>query len=152
MKRQQAEPKLATAEAREKGLYNIGQAADASGVSAKMIRHYEQNGLIAPAKRTLSNYRMYNDRDIHQLRFIKQARDLGFSIKQIGHLLALWQDQGRRSAEVKQLAQTHIADIEARIQQLEAMKITLSDLIHRCQGNDRPDCPILASLANTEKR
>ncbi|WP_111640503.1 Cu(I)-responsive transcriptional regulator [Marinimicrobium alkaliphilum] len=152
MKRRQPEPKLATAEAREQGLYNIGEAADASGVSAKMIRHYEQSGLIDPAKRTLSNYRVYNDRDIHQLRFIKQARDLGFSIKQIGQLLALWQDQGRRSAEVKQLAQTHITDIEARIQQLEAMKATLSDLIHRCKGNDRPDCPILASLANTGNR
>lgn len=126
---------------------NIGEASKASGVSAKMIRHYEQVGLLPQAARTDAGYRQYGDRDVHTLRFIRQSRDLGFSIEQIGELLALWQDRRRPSRQVKALAQAHIQELEQKVQDLLAMKETLSHLVHCCHGDDRPDCPILESLA-----
>ncbi|MBX6317068.1 Cu(I)-responsive transcriptional regulator [Pigmentiphaga sp.] len=126
---------------------NIGQAAAASGVSAKMIRHYEAIGLIPPARRTEAGYRLYRQSDVHTLQFIRNARDLGFSIPQIAKLLALWNDRERPSAEVKRLACDHIAELEEKIQGLQAMKATLEQLASHCHGDDRPDCPILEGLA-----
>ena len=125
---------------------NIGEAAQASGVTTKMIRHYEEIGLIQKAKRSFSNYRTYSSNEVHTLRFIKQARSLGFSMQQIGALLALWQDRHRPSRKVKELVATHINDLEARIQELKAMKHVLSTLAAHCHGDDRPDCPILDGL------
>lgn len=130
-------------------ILNIGQAAEASGISAKMIRHYEIVGLIPPASRTYSGYRTYNHRDVHMLRFIKHSRDLGFSIKQIGDLLSLWRDQNRPSSKVKSMATEHIEVLERKIQELSAMKSELSRLADCCHGDERPDCPILDSLAET---
>jgi MerR family copper efflux transcriptional regulator len=126
---------------------NIGQAAAASGVSAKMIRHYEQVGLVPAAERTAAGYRRYGPRELHTLRFIRHARDLGFSVAQIGELLALWQDRGRPSRQVKALAQAHIQALERKAQDLLAMKATLAHLVQGCHGDDRPDCPILDTLA-----
>jgi Cu(I)-responsive transcriptional regulator len=129
---------------------NIGQAASASGVSAKMIRHYEAVGLLAPAARTESGYRQYAGADVHTLRFIRHSRDLGFSIPEIGELLGLWQNRRRPSRQVKALAQAHIQELERKAQELLAMKATLEHLVHCCHGDDRPDCPILESLAADE--
>lgn len=126
---------------------NIGDAARDSGVSAKMIRYYESVGLLPQAERTASGYRRYRDADVHTLRFIRRARDLGFAMEQIGELLALWRDHGRASADVKKVAQTHIAELEARAQQLMAMSRTLRHLAEHCHGDARPDCPILDDLA-----
>lgn len=125
---------------------NIGQAAAAAGVSAKMVRHYEEIGLIPKAKRTYSGYRTYSDREVHVLRFIRQARGLGFSIKQIGELLGLWQDRRRPSSKVKKLALEHIQELEAKIEEMRAMKATLERLAAHCHGDNRPDCPILDEL------
>ena len=126
---------------------NIGEAAKHSGVSAKMIRHYEGIGLIPKATRTYSGYRTYSGKDVHTLRFIRQARNLGFSIKQIEELLGLWRNQRRPSSKVKALAQEHIEELDARIAELEAMKRTLTSLAEHCHGDDRPECPILEGLA-----
>ncbi len=126
---------------------NIGQAASQSGVNAKMIRHYEAIGLIKPAKRTGSGYRIYNDIDVHTMRFVKQARNLGFSIGQIKALLGLWQNQRRSSRKVKELALSHIQELDERIREMQEIKHTLAHLVHHCHGDDRPDCPILDSLA-----
>ena len=126
---------------------NIGEAAKHSGVSAKMIRHYEGIGLIQKAARTYSGYRTYSATDVHTLRFIRQARNLGFSIKQIEQLLGLWRNQRRPSSKVKALAQEHIAELDARIAELEAMKRTLASLAAHCHGDERPECPILDGLA-----
>jgi MerR family copper efflux transcriptional regulator len=125
---------------------NIGEAARASGVSAKMVRYYEEIGLIPKARRTLSGYRTYSAGDVHSLRFIKQARNLGFSIEQIEQLLALWQDRRRPSRKVKELAHAHIVELEARIREMRDMKRTLETLVKQCHGDDRPDCPILEGL------
>lgn len=125
---------------------NIGEAARASGVSAKMVRYYEEIGLIPKARRTLSGYRTYSPGDVHSLRFIKQARNLGFSIEQIEQLLALWQDRRRPSRKVKELAHAHIEELEARIREMRDMKRTLETLVKQCHGDDRPDCPILEGL------
>ena len=125
---------------------NIGEAAKASGVSAKMVRYYEEIGLIPKARRTLSGYRTYSPGDVHSLRFIKQARNLGFSIEQIEQLLALWQDRRRPSRKVKELAHAHIEELEARIREMRDMKRTLETLVKQCHGDDRPDCPILEGL------
>ena len=127
---------------------NIGDAAKASGVSAKMIRHYEDIGLIPKARRTDSGYRRYNGVDVHTLRFIRQARTLGFSIKQIQALLSLWRDQRRPSSKVKALALAHIEELDARIHEMQAMKRTLQELASHCHGDERPDCPILEGLAS----
>ena len=130
---------------------NIGQAAAASGVSAKMIRYYESIGLIAPADRTYSNYRVYGEEEVHTLRFIKRARTLGFSMDETAKLLGLWQDKSRASADVKRVATDHIADLEAKIVQLQEMVGTLKHLAHCCSGDDRPNCPILNELAAPER-
>ena len=126
---------------------NIGDAAHASGVSAKMIRYYEQIALIRPADRTDSNYRSFSDRDVNDLRFIKRARSLGFSIEEITNLLSLWRDRDRPSREVKAIADRHVADLESRIAEMQAMADTLKALSHGCAGDERPDCPILLDLA-----
>ncbi|AEQ50853.1 Cu(I)-responsive transcriptional regulator [Pelagibacterium halotolerans] len=126
---------------------NIGQAAKASGVTAKMIRYYESIDLITPADRTESNYRVYGTDDIHTLRFIKRARKLGFSMDETAALLGLWQDKSRASADVRAIATNHIADLERKITELQEMAGTLKHLVHCCSGDDRPDCPILGQLA-----
>jgi len=131
---------------------NIGQAADASGVSAKMIRYYEQIGLIRPPSRTGSNYRVYGSDEVHVLRFIRRARTLGFSIEETGALLALWQDKTRASGEVRDIAAEHIAALETKIAELESMVGTLKHLVHCCHGDNRPDCPILDDLAGTSSK
>ena len=128
-------------------IMNIGQAAKLSGVSAKMIRHYEQVGLVPAPARTDSGYRQYSEREVHTLQFIRHARDLGFSIPQIGELVGLWQNRRRPSRSVKALAEAHIRALEAKAQELLAMKATLEHLVHCCSGDDRPDCPILESLS-----
>jgi MerR family copper efflux transcriptional regulator len=128
---------------------NIGQAAKASGVSAKMIRHYEEVGLIPAAARTDAGYRQYGEAEVHTLRFVRQARDLGFSIAEIGELVGLWQNRRRPSRQVKALAQAHIQELEQKVQELQAMKAALEHLVHCCHGDDRPECPILDKLAGT---
>jgi len=125
---------------------NIGQAANASGVSAKMIRHYEDIGLVPKAARSDAGYRLYSERDVHLLRFIRQCRVLGFSMKQIIDLMGLWLDQSRPSSKVKQLASAHIHELDAKIGELQAMKATLEELVQHCHGDARPDCPILDAL------
>jgi MerR family copper efflux transcriptional regulator len=125
---------------------NIGQAAVASGVSAKAIRYYETAGLIAPASRSEGGYRVYTVSDIRVLRFIRRARDLGFSIERIRRLLNLWQDKGRASADVKRLALEHVGEIEAKIAALIAMRDAVQELVAACDGDHRPDCPILRDL------
>jgi Cu(I)-responsive transcriptional regulator len=126
---------------------NIGEASNASGVSAKMIRYYESIGLIRAPLRTGSNYRVYGADEVHVLRFIKRARTLGFSVEETAVLLGLWQDKSRASAEVKEIATGHIAALETKIGELQGMVKTLKHLAHCCGGNDRPDCPILDDLA-----
>ena len=126
---------------------NIGDAARASGVSAKMIRHYESLGLVDPPARTDAGYRVYGDREVHLLRFIRHSRDLGFSLAQIQALLGLWQDRARPSREVRALAQNHLAELDAKLAELQAMRATLAELIACCHGDERPDGPILDTLA-----
>jgi MerR family gold-responsive transcriptional activator of gol and ges genes len=126
--------------------FNIGQASERAGVSAKMIRYYEEIGLLPEVARTESGYRVYGENDIHTLRFIRRARDLGFSIEEIGDLLALWKDRSRRSGDVKRLVSKHIADLRTRIAELSAMADTLQHLADCCAGNHRPECPILEDL------
>lgn len=125
---------------------NIGKASAASGVSAKMIRYYESVGLIPPARRTDTAYRIYSDDDVHVLRFIRRARDLGFSVDAIRELLALWQDKSRASADVRRIALEHVGELEARIAALQDMAGTLRQLAGSCHGDQRPDCPILVDL------
>jgi len=131
---------------------NIGDASKASGVSAKMIRYYEQIGLVPPASRSESGYRAYTQADLHRLHFIRRARDLGFSVAEISDLLGLWHDKSRKSADVKRLAQRHIAELEQRMQALRQMADTLQTLIGCCAGDDRPDCPILEGLQQPDAR
>ena len=126
---------------------NLGEAARATGISAKMIRYYEEIGLIGRADRSASNYRSFDARDVNELRFVKRARSLGFSVKEITRLLSLWRDRQRPSREVKAIAERHVADLEARIAEMQAMADTLRDLSRCCAGDDRPDCPILTDLA-----
>lgn len=125
---------------------NIGEAALATGVSAKMIRYYEETGLISPASRAQSGYRIYAENDIQTLRFVRRARDLGFTVKQIEDLLALWRDRSRASGDVKRIATDHIAELHKKMREIEEMVTTLEHLAHNCQGDHRPDCPILTSL------
>jgi MerR family copper efflux transcriptional regulator len=126
---------------------NIGEAAKASGVSAKMIRHYENAGLLPPAPRTDGGYRQYDSQSVHMLRFIRRARDLGFSIAEIVELVGLWRNRRRPSSRVKALAQAHIRELEVKARSLLAMKSTLEHLVECCHGDERPDCPILDELA-----
>ena len=126
---------------------NIGQAAAASGVSAKSIRHYEANGLIPAPRRTAANYRSYSDNDVHVLRFVKRARALGFSMDDIKTLLSLWQDKSRSSSAVKRIARAHIDELERRITELQSMVRSLEHLARHCRGDHRPECPILEELA-----
>jgi Cu(I)-responsive transcriptional regulator len=125
---------------------NIGNAARASGVTAKMIRHYESLDLIRPATRTAAGYRVYDEREVHTLRFIRRARDLGFSIKEIEALLGLWQNRRRASSDVRKVAQAHLAALDRKIAELQGMRRTLEALIHHCHDDHRPDCPILEDL------
>lgn len=126
---------------------NIGEAAKASGVSAKMIRHYEAIGLLPPARRTEAGYRLYGEQEVRVLQFIHRSRALGFSLEQVGDLLALWQDKERASADVRSLARAHIDELDRKIAELEAMKRTLAALADSCHGDQRSDCPILDDLA-----
>ena len=134
--------------ARQQGLHNIGEAAKASGVSAKMIRHYESIGLIDAAARTEAGYRVYHERDVQVLQFIHRSRELGFSLEQIKTLLTLWQDKQRASKDVREMAKRHIAELDKKIAHMQAMRRTLEQLATRCHGDDRPDCPILDDLAH----
>ncbi|OZI56187.1 Cu(I)-responsive transcriptional regulator [Bordetella genomosp. 4] len=125
---------------------NIGQAAAASGISAKMIRYYESIGLIDSATRTDSGYRVYGDKELHTLRFVRRARDLGFSVEQMHELLALWRDRDRASADVKRIALGHVEGLERKAAELQQMADTLRHLAEHCKGNNRPECPIIAEL------
>lgn len=126
---------------------NIGEVSKASGVSSKMIRYYEQIGLIKPAHRTGSSYRTYAENDVHTLRFIRRARDLGFSVEQMKTLLALWRDRSRASADVKAIALEHIAELERKAAAIAEMTRTLKHLARNCHGDGRPDCPIIEGFA-----
>lgn len=128
-------------------LFNIGEAAARSGVSAKMLRHYESLGLLPQVARTEAGYRLYSDKEVHTLRFIRRARDLGFSIAEITELLKLWQNRGRASSEVKRIALAHVADLDRRLVEMTAMKRSLEALASCCHGDERPDCPILDGLS-----
>ena len=126
---------------------NIGQASEASGVSAKMIRYYEETGLIPKAVRRDSGYRDYGDADVHRLRFVRRARDLGFTVEQIAGLLSLWSDRARASADVKALALGHVAALKDKVAEIQRMVSTLDSLAQSCHGDNRPDCPIIDGLA-----
>jgi Cu(I)-responsive transcriptional regulator len=126
---------------------NIGEAARRSGVSAKMVRHYESLGLLPPVARTDSGYRQYGDNEVHVLRFIKRARELGFSMAEIAELVGLWRNRRRSSATVRRIAQKHADELAERIEAMREMQRTLQHLIHCCHGDDRPECPILDDLA-----
>ncbi|MDP3701166.1 MAG: Cu(I)-responsive transcriptional regulator [Hylemonella sp.] len=127
---------------------NIGSAAELSGISAKMVRHYESLGLLPRVARTDSGYRQYSEADVHTLRFIKRSRDLGFSMAEIGELVTLWQNRRRTSASVKRVAQKHMDELATRIEAMQSMQRTLRQLLHHCHGDERPDCPILDDLAS----
>ena len=128
--------------------FNIGVAAARSGVSPKMVRHYESLGLLPAVARTDAGYRQYGEREVHTLRFIRRARDLGFSIAEISELLKLWQNRRRASGDVKRIALSHVADLDRRMAEMAAMKQTLARLASCCHGDDRPDCPILDELGD----
>ncbi|MBL8788853.1 MAG: Cu(I)-responsive transcriptional regulator [Rhizobiales bacterium] len=129
---------------------NIGEAAKATGLSTKMIRHYEGTGLLRPPVRTRSGYRVYSDEDVHTLHFIRRARDLGFSVRQMADLLALWQNRKRSSADVKRLALAHADSLELKMRELQDMAEALRHLARHCHGDSRPACPIIAELAAPE--
>jgi Cu(I)-responsive transcriptional regulator len=143
-----AEAFLEYADAIGRGLLDIGRASKASGVSVKMIRHYEAIGLLRKVARTYANYRVYSDKDVHTLRFVKRARALGFSMDDIRELLALWANKSRPSASVKKIAGGHMQDLKRRILEMQSMVATLEHLTHNCHGDQRPDCPILEDLAS----
>ena len=128
---------------------NIGEAAARSGVSAKMVRHYESLGLLPRVARTEAGYRQYGDNEVHTLRFIRRARDLGFSMAEIGELLKLWSNRRRASGDVRRIAERHVQDLERRIAEMSSMKRTLEHLVHCCHGDERPECPIIDQLAST---
>ncbi|CAN5135944.1 Cu(I)-responsive transcriptional regulator [soil metagenome] len=128
-------------------MMNIGEAAGESGVSAKMIRHYESLGLLPAARRAESGYRQYEAKDVNTLRFIRHSRDLGFSLSEIAELVSLWQNRRRPSRQVKAMAQAHIRELEQKAAELLAMKSALEHLVDCCHGDDRPECPILDGLA-----
>jgi len=138
---------LEHADAVDRGLMDIGRAAKESGVSLKMIRHYEAIGLLPPPARTLANYRVYGANDVHMLRFIRRARTLGFSIDDIRELVGLWKNKSRSSASVKKIAGKHVDGLKRKIAELKTMVDTLEHLSHHCHGDHRPECPILEDLA-----
>jgi Cu(I)-responsive transcriptional regulator len=138
---------LERAQAVERGLLDIGLAAKASGLSVKMIRHYESIGVMPKAARTFANYRIYGPNDVHMLRFIKRARTLGFSMDEIKELLGLWLNKRRSSSAVKSIAGKHIEQLKEKIVELNAMVKTLEHLTRNCHGDERPDCPILEDLS-----
>ena len=138
---------LEHADALGQGLVDIGRAAKESGVSVKMVRHYEAIGLLKNVARTFANYRVYSDKDVHTLRFIKRARTLGFSVEEIRELLSLWQNKSRPSASVKKVAAGHMDELKRKIAEMQSMLTTLQHLTHNCHGDSRPDCPILDDLA-----
>jgi Cu(I)-responsive transcriptional regulator len=138
---------LDLADAKRAGFFNISDVARHTGVSAKMIRHYESLGLLKPAKRTYAGYRIYEQKDVHLLRFIRRARDLGFGIREVQQLLGLWQDRRRASADVRRVAEQHLAELDHKIAALASMRRTLEALVEHCHGDRRPDCPILEDLA-----
>ena len=140
---------LEHADALGQGLLDIGRASKESGVSVKMIRHYETIGLLKNVARTYANDRVYSDKDVHTLRFIKRGRTLGFSMDDIRELLALWQNKSRPSASVKKISGGHIQDLKRRIHEMQSMVATLEHLTHNCHGDSRPDCPILEDLARS---
>jgi Cu(I)-responsive transcriptional regulator len=140
---------LDLADAKRAGFLNISEVAKETGVSAKMIRHYESLGLLKPAKRTYAGYRIYERKDVHILRFIRRARDLGFGIKEVDRLLGLWLNRRRASADVRRVAERHLADLDHKIAALEGMRRTVEHLVEGCHGDQRPDCPILEDLAQT---
>jgi len=127
--------------------FNIGEASKISGIHSKMIRHYETIGVLVKVKRSDSGYRLYNETDIHNLIFIKQARELGFSLEEIKKLLNLWRNKKRSSFDVKKLAMAHIEKLNHKIAELKMMKNSLENLVDHCQGNDHPDCPILEAIS-----
>ncbi len=127
--------------------YTIGDAAVASGLSVKKIRHYESLGLIAKATRSNGNYRVYSQNEVHTLRFVHRARGLGFSLLEIETLLGLWKSKRRSSQQVKELANKHIAELDTKIEELRSMRAALAALAHNCHGDHRPDCPILDDLS-----
>ncbi len=131
---------------------NIGELAKGTGIAVKTIRYYESVGLLAAPSRSGGNYRIYGERDLATLRFVQRARKLGFSVKEVGDLVALWQDRQRASADVRALATAHLGEIERKLKELEAMRATLDHLIKRCHGNKRPDCPIIDELAVGSER
>ena len=139
---------LERADALQRGLMDIGRASKASGVSVKMIRHYEAVGLVPKVARTAANYRIYRESDVHTLRFIRRARALGFSMHDIQELLGLWQNKSRSSASVKKIAGKHVEELNRKIAELKAMVDTLEHLTRHCHGDHRPDCPILDDLSN----
>lgn len=130
---------------------NIGDAARASGVSTRMVRHYESLGLLGQVVRTESGYRQYGEADVHALRFIRRARDLGFSMSEITDLLELWRNRRRASASVRRITQAHAEDLARRIEAMQAMRRTLMNLLEHCHGDARPECPILDDLAGGEE-
>ena len=138
-------------DARRDGFMNIGEAAAASGVSAKMIRHYEEQGFVPKAGRTVAGYRVYRENDVHALRFIRRSRDLGFSLKEIKDLLGLWNNRRRASGDVKRLAEKHVRDLDQKIAEMQTMRRALVDLVHHCHGDSRPDCPILDDLSGESR-
>jgi len=140
---------LEHAAARERGLMDIGHAAAASGVSVKMVRHYEAIGLLPKVARTFANYRLYGPNEVHVLRFIRRARALGFSMDEIKELLSLWQNKSRSSAAVKKIAGKHLEELKRKIAELKEMADVLEHLTHHCHGDSRPDCPILDDLSQS---
>jgi Cu(I)-responsive transcriptional regulator len=134
------------------GPLNIGEAARQSGVSPKMLRHYEALGLLGTVSRTDSGYRQYGSNDVHTLRFIRRSRELGFSMAEIGELVGLWQNRRRTSASVRRIAEKHAAELAQKIEAMQAMQRTLAHLVHCCHGDDRPDCPILDDLAGETRK
>ena len=130
--------------------FNIGEAASRSGVSTKMVRHYESLGLLPKVARTESGYRRYGEKEVHTLRFVRRARELGFSMAEIGKLVKLWQNRRRASADVKHIAELHVADLDRRMAAMAEMRDVLKHLANCCQGDQRPDCPILEKLSGYE--
>jgi MerR family transcriptional regulator, copper efflux regulator len=143
-------PAIDLADARRAGFYNIGEVSRRTDVSARMIRHYEELQLLKAARRTSAGYRVYDDNDVHTLRFIRRARDLGFSMDEIKQLLGLWHNRRRASGDVLRIAQKHVAALDEKIRELRGMRRTLEKLMGACHGNDLPDCPILDDLAASD--